>query len=664
GPVGFGHCMLHTTAESLGEKLPCTDATGRFTITADARIDNREELLSLLRVSRPAGSVSDSALILLAYERWGEACVEHLLGDFAFAIWDAQERRLFCARDHFGIRPFYYHHRAGRHFTFATEIKALLTQEGVPERLNEVRLADYLVGMREDAEITIYEEIWRLPPGHTLVVDGRGVEKRRYYEVRPAGDVGEAWTDEAYAERFRELFEEAVRCRLRSAFPVGSELSGGLDSSYVTCVARDVLAGEGRGPLHTISLVFDEVKECDERVYIEEVVKQGGVVPHYAAGDAIGPLTAAEEIYETLDDGLVGNNFQLGWQMLRLAGRSGIRVLLDGIDGDYTVSHGALYFHELAASGRWGEFARMAHEAAARHKNADHKHPLDLILSSPDANFKAFGIDVLEGYADRSQVISFMRATVQVEKHLGIPKLKLFRRYWRRLVAPQVLLEKRRAVRRPKPSGVPVWMNTAFSDRIGLQHRIEEMRASRGRAPLTVRGNQRHILNRPGLVLSYEISSHMAAMSGLESRHPFMDKRLIEFCLALPGRQSLYGGWTRMVMRRAMQQGGVPDRIVWRAGKADLSPNFRHVLLGLDGDKLRFRLCNLGVLQEYISPAYFSEQWSRRQALSIKSLSDAASAATLSLWMQKRFRTPGITGPLQSDSSESLDSRVVLAEGA
>jgi asparagine synthase (glutamine-hydrolysing) len=133
GAVGLGHRMLWTTQESLGERLPMVSKNGRFVLTADARIDNRPEVLAALGLTdRPDGKVSDSALILAAYEIWGVRCPERLLGDFAFVLWDRHQQTLFCARDHFGVKPLYYYYRPGHLFACASEIKALLCLPEVP----------------------------------------------------------------------------------------------------------------------------------------------------------------------------------------------------------------------------------------------------------------------------------------------------------------------------------------------------------------------------------------------------------------------------------------------------------------------------------------------------------------------------------------------------
>jgi asparagine synthase (glutamine-hydrolysing) len=167
GPVGLGHRMLWTTPESLTEQLPY-ERNG-LVITADARIDNRDELIATLGLTgRQAVEIADSQLILAAYEKWGEQCPEKLLGNFAFVIWDSRKQQLFCARDHFGAKPFYYY-QSHRIFTFASEIKALVCLSEVPRRLNETRVADHLLMNFEDRVITFYRDILRLSAAHSVI---------------------------------------------------------------------------------------------------------------------------------------------------------------------------------------------------------------------------------------------------------------------------------------------------------------------------------------------------------------------------------------------------------------------------------------------------------------------------------------------------------------
>src|SRR5579862_1739106 len=259
GSVGLGHRLRHTTPESLSEAQPVVVRSGRLALVADARIDNRAELLEALSVEPRPAPISDAELILRAYEAWGDQCPERLLGDFAFAVWDERRQVLFCARDHFGAAPFYYHHAPGRAFIFASEIKALFCCPEVPRRLNEERLSDYLQPMLEDKTATFHQEIHRLAPAHRAVMSRDGIRIEEYWALDPEREI-RCSSDAEYAEGFRERFLEAVRCRARSAFPVGSLLSGGLDSSSIACAAR--MPGMGNGePVHTFSAVFDEVRQ-------------------------------------------------------------------------------------------------------------------------------------------------------------------------------------------------------------------------------------------------------------------------------------------------------------------------------------------------------------------------------------------------------------------
>jgi asparagine synthase (glutamine-hydrolysing) len=261
--IGFGHRMLHTTPESLEETLPCFHPAARLAITADARLDNRAELIEALGLrDRREAEVTDSDLLLAAYERWGASSLDRLVGDFAYAIWDGRRRQVFCARDHFGVKPLYYY-RSGKLFAFATGIHALFEVGGVRRRLNRARVAAFLQGDHEDKAATFFEEILRLPPAHFLTVRAEGAELRQYWRLDPTREVRRR-SNEEYAEEYRALFVEAVRSRLRSALPVGSTLSGGLDSSSVASAARNLLRERGSGPLHTFSARFQSIPKVDE----------------------------------------------------------------------------------------------------------------------------------------------------------------------------------------------------------------------------------------------------------------------------------------------------------------------------------------------------------------------------------------------------------------
>ena len=263
GPVALGHAMRHTTPESLRERQPVSDGT-RWLVW-DGRLDNRYQLLDALRAGGiGAGSETDPELVLAAYRVWGRACVERLAGEFAFLIWDAGTRTLFGARDRIGLKPFYYCRHGGR-WLVASEAKGILAVlERAPQPDDELVLAALLSECREaDNHRSLFAGIRRLPPGHVLIVRDGSWNVERYWRVDPHRQIVRAHPQE-YVDEFAALFREAVACRTRSAFPVGSLLSGGLDSSAITATAAS-----GGAALEAFS-VFSEDSAADERLREEK----------------------------------------------------------------------------------------------------------------------------------------------------------------------------------------------------------------------------------------------------------------------------------------------------------------------------------------------------------------------------------------------------------
>jgi len=226
-------------------------------LSANARIDGREELIRKLGLKEPP---TDEELILNAYETWGEDCVKHLIGDFAFAIWDERSQRLFCARDHFGVKPFFFTHIGG-HFNFSSSLNALRIDPRVSDTLNEIAVGDYLLfGVNQDHSTTIFKDIQRLPPGHTLTVVNNVVKIRRYWTPSTPAEV-RFRDSESYVERFSELFSHAVADRLRTD-RVAISMSGGLDSTSLAAVAR-----EQGATVNAFSVVYDNLIPDEERKY-------------------------------------------------------------------------------------------------------------------------------------------------------------------------------------------------------------------------------------------------------------------------------------------------------------------------------------------------------------------------------------------------------------
>lgn len=237
GPAGLGHALLRTTVESNAESQPFTLGAGAW-IVADARIDARQELIAALAADghRVSTDSPDAELILHAYRAWGEACVDHLLGDFCFAIWDAPARRLFCARDHFGVKPFYYADLGGR-LVFGNTPGCFFCDPDISPELDDRALADFLLfGSNRDVSTTAFAQMRRLSPAHSLSFSPAGLAVQRYWTL-PAEEPHLIRDARELTGQFRELLGRAVNDRLRTP-SAAVLLSGGLDSSTVTALAR------------------------------------------------------------------------------------------------------------------------------------------------------------------------------------------------------------------------------------------------------------------------------------------------------------------------------------------------------------------------------------------------------------------------------------------
>ncbi len=273
GPVGLGHTLLRTTRESENERQPA-NLEERFWIVADARLDARVELVAELkrsgRVVQP--NAPDSELILHAYARWGTACVERLRGDFSFAVWDARNKRLFCARDHFGIKPFYYVQRDDL-YLFSNTLNCLRLHPLVSVELNEAAIGDFLLfGLNYDNATTSFRDIQRLPPAHSLSISPEGARIRRYWTPPTDGRIRYSKPEE-YVENFRSLLQAAVADRLRTD-RIGILLSGGLDSSSVAALAKEVRVKNGQASdIRGYTCVYESLIPDQEDIYAREVAE-------------------------------------------------------------------------------------------------------------------------------------------------------------------------------------------------------------------------------------------------------------------------------------------------------------------------------------------------------------------------------------------------------
>jgi len=525
--VAFGQLLTTITPESRYEQLPLIEARRDTVLCCDARIDNRSELFERLGMD-PAGAstVPDSRLIAAAYEKWGADCPAYLIGDFAFVLWDNRDKKLFCARDHLGSRPLYYF-LSDDFFAFASEIKALLALPEITPRLYEPRVADFIQRIMANNYDTFYQDIFRLEPATTLTVELDRERWNTYWQLDPGRELPAA-TNEEYALQFREIFTEAVRCRLRSVYPVGCMLSGGLDSSSVACVARNILAERGE-KLHTFSGIYpglpaDQLAAIDERNHLQAVLDQGGFIAHTFHADQLPPLADLDHHLQLMDQPFFSPNLFLNDETNRLAAESGVRVVLDGQDGDTTISHGYQRLHWLILHGHWSTFVReirmLAKRQGCSRKGLVYRYGLYPLLRAP---------------------LAYLYGCVKARAQSGWNFVDLIDR--------------------------------KFGKKCGLHHRVRPYLTS------FIPPRQLHLydLTSPLQSAVMEMINPLAAGYAISQRSPFYDRRLVEFCLALPADQKMQQGWSRFILRRGME-GILPPAVQWRSDKSDLSFGFAHGL--------------------------------------------------------------------------------------
>lgn len=564
GQIGVIHCMLHTTQESIGEKLPYADPLSGHIITADARLDNREDLLDDLDEPHALiNSIPDSQLILAAYKKWGEDCAGKLIGDFAFAIWDPHKPQLFCARDHMGVKPFYYFHSKNA-FIFGSEIKAILQSEEVASDLNEQRILDYLVFYHSDHSSTFFNNIHRLPARHSLRVTPHSIRVEPYWDFSPEIEI-HFRKDEDYADAFREHFDKAVACRLRTITPVGAFLSGGLDSSSIACVAAGQMKKMEIGQLITFSGIFDSLPphvswKADERVFMDAAIRQCGSEAHFIQLNEHGPLRNID--YSEFDEPMPYFNGYLLDETCTMAQKRGVRVLLDGTDGDTTVSHGYERLYDLGTRYRFltllaeaKKFCRLNNLTYSRKK-------------------------ILWKYCVRPSIPDvFVNIWKRAFRHRTDDPTKSLAGFLAQTVAD----------------------STDWNARARLLAQKESY-FRKGRLP------QYWSFISPFLQYTMEFIDTRSSRYPVEIRYPFWDRRLMEFCLALPLEQKMKNGLTRVVLRRAMK-GILPHIIEHRQGKANLSPQFLMEFDRTAAPYINQLLESNSEIKKYLKSGYIERKW-------------------------------------------------------
>jgi asparagine synthase (glutamine-hydrolysing) len=341
GPVALIYRGFHKNIESQ----PCVSRYGHV-LCWDGRLDNTKELLSSL-APQIAADCTEANVVLAAYVKWGIDFVSRLIGDFALSLWDPLSNSLVLAVDIIGPRSLYFHANQQR-IIWSSDLGSLLEPAGIPIRINDEYVADFLAGLPELGQ-TPYTNIRAVPPAHAVIVNKRGVRSVRFWSIDPSYTLRYS-SDREYEEHFRELFKEAVRCRLRVDNPVWAELSGGMDSSAIVCMANDLInSGEAQcDSLETVSRVFDQAPKSDERRYIHPVEKKIGKEGLHLSEVDCPILDQWPGEYVPAIPSYAANVIAYYSALSRAMHATGSRVLLSGLGGGEVLLGDGSPFPELA----------------------------------------------------------------------------------------------------------------------------------------------------------------------------------------------------------------------------------------------------------------------------------------------------------------------------
>ncbi|HEX7071667.1 MAG TPA: asparagine synthase (glutamine-hydrolyzing), partial [Rhodothermales bacterium] len=509
---------LITTSEGCTRPAAYREQGGAtFALTYNGEIYNYIELREELeRLGHPFSSSCDTEVLLRAYQQWGDECVRRFNGMFAFAIWDARRQALFCARDRFGEKPFHYVLDEGTGvFAFASEIKALVRAGITGVEFDDRAVFRYL-RFREQAgaEQTIWKGVRRLPAAHAMVVSFRRHELHadvsRYWDVGTATTTSLSKTEQV--TRFRELFRDSVALRLRADVPVGTGLSGGVDSSSVVCQIHQL---EPDADQQSFTARMDD-PSLDESHHARVVAEHARVVAHDVTPTPTSFLDELDSLFDAQEEPFPSTSMFASYLVNRLARDEGVVVLLDGQGADEYLAgyahYPALILSSLARSGRFIEWYR---ERAAISRN------LSIDPVPPRA--------ALFHFARRGKLNA-----LDVDSTLPTPFL-----------SPD--------------------FSRQFSDESPRRIDITS-------TPLKTRLYADLMLGHLQELLRYGDRNSMHFSR--EVRLPFLDYRLVEFALSLPDESLFFRGESKWVLRRAMR-GIVPDSILDRRDKVGFATPWR-----------------------------------------------------------------------------------------
>lgn len=511
GVIGLSHARLSIIDLSKDAHQPMPNEDSSLFIVHNGEIYNYIELKNdLIRLGHVFKSKTDTEVILHAYEEWGERCLEYFNGMWAFAILDRKKKEVFCSRDRFGVKPFYYYFDNNA-FIFASEPKALFKNPRIKKEPNDKAIFNYLssgYGYMDISDDTFFGSIKQLKPAHyiKLSVPDKKLVQIKYWDLDPDKKAESKSEIEIY-DKFRSLFEDSVRLRLRSDVPLGVSLSGGLDSSSIACVMANIVQA---APIETFSSCFED-KDYDERRFIQPVLERTGAKQNFMFTRPENLFREIEEIIWYQDEPYSTLSIFPQWYVMKAARDKGVKVLLTGQGGDETLAgYHKYYFYlfaDLIHSFKWSRAAKE--------------------------------IGIYKNYKGDNNVLDRV--------------LKILFSYF----TPQ---EIKKLLKNGRSESLRGHLNKEFvsnnSGRIIIERKFDSI----------LNNDLYNALKISPLPSLLHIDDRSSMAHSVETRAPFLDYRLVEYLFSLGPEYKIRNGFTKYILRESLK-GVLPDRIRLRRDK-------------------------------------------------------------------------------------------------
>lgn len=514
-PIALGHRRLSILDLSPAGHQPMCDDSRRQVVVYNGEIYNHVEMKAELeKLGHAFRSHSDTEVLLAAWRQWGPECLNRFNGMFAFVIVDLERRRLFAARDRFGVKPLYWWVSPEGFTAFASEIKQFTVLPGWRARINPGRVYDYLNwGASDHGTETLFQGVRQLAGGEFLLCNlddmGPAMEARRWYELSPER-VDLPFEDAAL--RFREIFHDAVRLRLRADVPIGTALSGGLDSSSIVCTVNRLLRMEHAQALQNTFTACSHDPRFDERPFVEEVARQTSVATHYTFLELPDLFRELDTLVWHHDEPFLSTSVFAEWRVFDLVQRSGVKVTLDGHGADELLAgyHG-FFGARLGGLLKRGDVSGLITEMGAMHARFGYSHA-HLLLRMLDT------------------------------------------------LLPETLRQPLRRLSGKAATGVS-WLDTA---RLGVTETDPFL--ATGSKAAGIKGMSRGQILHTSLPVQLHWADRDSMAHSVESRVPFLDYRLVEFALGCPDEFKVHLGITKRILRQGMSD-RLPQKIAQRVDK-------------------------------------------------------------------------------------------------